>query len=299
MGTRDGISSGDSWMRRLLLGLTGFWSGRLVVLSVLIIAVIPLAAQPVVVIAHRGNHERAYENTLEAIRDAARVGTDYVELDVRRTRDGFHVLMHDRTVDRTTSGEGEIGQLTLEQVRGLVVREVGREGVSDSRVPTFEEALDAMGPRLGVYLDFKDGDPAYLAAELGRRGLLARTVVYLDLLDIPAWREVAPGLRLILSLPEDCRNADGVREFLGRHPRVIWDGPVKVYTDEMVRVAHELGSLVWPDIQDPEEGPGQWALALGLGVDGLQTDHPSRLVEYLRGQGRRAAAGAVSAEADH
>lgn len=245
-----------------------------------------LMAGPVVVIAHRGNHEQAHENTLEAIREAGRVGADYVEMDVRRTKDGFHVLMHDRRVDRTTNGEGELRGLTLREVRSLVVSEKGRQGLDDSRVPTFEDGLDALGPRLGVYLDFKGGDPSFLAAELGRRGLLERTVVYLEPEELDAWRRVAPGVRFIVSLPEENRTAEGVREFLGRYPGVILDGPVTDYTAEMVEAAHELGSVVWPDIQNPGENPDQWGRALELGVDGLQTDHPSRLMEYLRGLGR-------------
>ncbi|MFM1942653.1 MAG: hypothetical protein RI897_1635 [Verrucomicrobiota bacterium] len=253
---------------------------------VLLCCAIRLTAGPVVVIAHRGNHEQAYENTLEAIRDAGRVGADYVEMDVRRTKDGFHVLMHDRRLERTTDGEGEVRSFLLAEVRSLVVGEVGREGVAGSRVPTFEEALDALGPSLGVYLDFKEGDPSFLVAELGRRGLLERTVVYLEPEEIDEWRRVAPGLRFIVSLPNQSRTVSGVREFLGRYPGVILDGPVTDYTAEMVREAHELGSLVWPDIQNPGEDPDQWGRALELGVDGLQTDHPSGLLEYLRRMGR-------------
>ena len=58
-----------------------------------------------IVVAHRGDHTAAHENSLEAIERAIRAGADYVELDVRATRDGELALMHDATVDRTTDGQ--------------------------------------------------------------------------------------------------------------------------------------------------------------------------------------------------
>lgn len=248
-------------------------------------------ASPVIVIAHRGNHERAHENTVEAIRAAAAIGADYVEIDVRRTRDGHHVLMHDRTVGRMTGMEAAVDALSFEAIRQLTVRDPGRPEIAESRVPTFEEALDALGPRMGLYLDFKDGDPAFLAGELRKRDLIRRTVVYLEPEEIPAWKAAAPQLRFVVSLPEDASTPDTARTFMERYPDVILDGQVTQYTAELVRMAHTMGAAVWPDIQNPGENPEQWRRALQLGVDGLQTDHPSGLLTFLRDQGRHPAKG--------
>src|SRR5205807_1804496 len=74
------------------------------------------AARPdarIVVIAHRGANKFAPENTLAAFRKAIELGCDYFELDVRRTKDGQLVLMHDGSVDRTTNGTGSVVDMTL------------------------------------------------------------------------------------------------------------------------------------------------------------------------------------------
>src|SRR5262245_3105942 len=80
----------------------------------------------IVVIAHRGNHEHAHENTLEAIRDAIKVGADFVELDIRRTRDGQHVLSHDRSLKRMTGLDRRVENLSRAEIRELKVSESDR-----------------------------------------------------------------------------------------------------------------------------------------------------------------------------
>ena len=74
------------------------------------------------VIGHRAAAALAAENTLEGIRAAALCRADYVELDVRLSRDGELVLMHDERVDRTTNGKGLVEDLSLEELKALQVR---------------------------------------------------------------------------------------------------------------------------------------------------------------------------------
>ena len=261
----------------LVIGLAGFFQWML------------LGGEPserVVVIAHRGNHEEAHENTLEAIRNAISIGADFVELDVRRTKDGHHVLMHDRTVKRMTGASGSVSELTLAEIRALKISDATRPNVSASKVPTFEEALDEIGSKIGLYLDFKDGDPTVLAAELRKRGQLKSAVVYLGIDQIEGWKRAEPSLRFIVSMPGKTLTSEGIKSFLEHHPDVVLDGPVTEYNSELIRVAHMMGAKVWPDIQNPSENPDQWSRALQMGADGLQTDHPSALLAFLKKIGR-------------
>ena len=248
-----------------------------------------LAGEPserVVVIAHRANHEAAHENTLEAIRNAISIGADFVELDVRRTKDGRHVLMHDRTVKRMTGASGSVNTLTLAEIRALKVSDATRPNLPASKVPTFEEALDEIGSNIGLYLDFKDGDPTVLAAELRKRDQINRTVVYLGVDQIEAWKKAESGIRFIVSIPGKNLTPERIKSFLELYPDVVLDGPVTEYNSELVRVAHTMGAKVWPDIQNPAENEDQWSRALKMGVDGLQTDHPSALLAFLKKIGR-------------
>ncbi|MGH1565554.1 glycerophosphodiester phosphodiesterase family protein [Mumia sp. DW29H23] len=111
---------------------------------------------PLMVAAHRGQWRDAPENSLEAIELAIRDGAEVVEIDVRPTKDGHLVLMHDDTVDRTTNGKGRLADLTLEQVKSLRLREGlggAQAAVTSRTVPTLEEAMRALDGRALANLD--------------------------------------------------------------------------------------------------------------------------------------------------
>ena len=71
------------------------------------------------IFAHRGSKGTHPENTLTSFKEAVRVGSDGIELDVHLTKDGHLVVIHDETVDRTTNGTGEIRNLTLAKIKAM------------------------------------------------------------------------------------------------------------------------------------------------------------------------------------
>jgi glycerophosphoryl diester phosphodiesterase len=99
-------------------------------------------------IAHRGAAGHAPENTLAALELAIQLGVDMVEFDVQRSADGALVLFHDRTVDRTTNGEGSVESLPLTVLRGLDAGE-------GERIPLLEEALACLNGRAGAMIELK------------------------------------------------------------------------------------------------------------------------------------------------
>src|SRR5688500_13615694 len=98
----------------------------------------------VLAIAHRGARARAPENTLAAVREAAALGADAVEVDVQRTRDGALVLVHDATLSRTTDaasrlprrGPWSVGSMTLREIRRLDAGSWKAPEYAGQRVPT-------------------------------------------------------------------------------------------------------------------------------------------------------------------
>ena len=102
--------------------------------------------------AHRGAMAYAPENTLAAFEAAIAQGAYRIEFDIRRTRDGELVVIHDATVDRTTDGSGAVADMTLAEVKRL------RSG--DQPIPTFAEAIDCMRDRARLLVEFKEGDLA-------------------------------------------------------------------------------------------------------------------------------------------
>ena len=107
--SRKRCSTGDEMRRLSILFLSGVLLGLLGLFAVPAVASAEESALPSTCgtfVAHRGEHSRWTENTLRAMTSAARVGADYVEVDVRETSDSGLVLMHDRTIDRTTTSSG-------------------------------------------------------------------------------------------------------------------------------------------------------------------------------------------------
>ena len=118
-------------------------------------------------LAHRGASTMAPENTLEAFRMAVAAGAGGLELDVHLTRDGHVVVIHDATVDRTTSGTGAVAEMTLDELRGLDAgRGFGRYGGRGPRVPTLAEVLEEF-PGVPINIDLKEADTGVEEAVLG------------------------------------------------------------------------------------------------------------------------------------
>ncbi len=249
-------------------------------------APLPALRWPVAVIAHRGGAGIAPENTLAAIRQAIRLKADYVEVDVRTTKDGELVIMHDSAVDRTTNGTGNVRDLTLAEIRALKVKNAFGASFKDQSVPTFDEVLALCRGKVNVYLDHKDGDTARILDALRKRRMERSVVVYGGVDGLRKWKELAPAIPIMPSLPGDYRRPGGIAEFASVCPAEVLDGHVTAWTKELVADAHAAGIKVYVDIMGPTDTPGGYAAALALGVDGIQTDHPDALIAYLRARGR-------------
>lgn len=124
---------------------------------------------------HRGMPSTEDENTLEGARAAVAAGADAVENDIYKTADGHLVVMHDSTVDRTTTGSGAIESLTLDQVRALRTRPKGYA------VPTLREFFQEFkGQPMTHFVEIKSGHAdivPLLKAELDALGVRDQTVV--------------------------------------------------------------------------------------------------------------------------
>lgn len=152
-------------------------------------------------INHRGFYT-APENTLSAFKESAKRGFKMVECDVSFTKDGYAVLLHDNTVDRTSNGSGSIGGMTLEEVRKLDFGSWKSEEFKGEKIPTFEEFI-ALCKSLALYpyIEIKIG------ATVGQINSLVQTVTDYEMTESVTWisfsfgylngiREVDSGARL-------------------------------------------------------------------------------------------------------
>jgi glycerophosphoryl diester phosphodiesterase len=252
------------------------------------LAPLPARKHRFIVVSHRGDHTQAPENTLQAYANAIKAGADYVEIDLRTTVDSQLVIMHDASVDRMTNGKGGVKDMRFDSLRLLKVKDRAHPEWGESVIPTFREVLQLCKDRIYIYLDFKNADPAAAWQEILLQGMEKQVVVYINApMQFTGWREVAPAMPLMVSLPNSIRDEAALRDFLNKYHPEILDGGYEGYTPQMVSLATGMGYTVLPDIQGAGEGPAKWEAAVQKGVRALQTDHPGDMIAWLKEKGMR------------
>jgi glycerophosphoryl diester phosphodiesterase len=238
-----------------------------------------LSARPI--IAHRGASGSAPENTIAAFELAVAHGADAIELDVRLTADRVPVVLHDATLDRTTSGRGPLGALTLDQVRRLDagVRFPAFRGLGVT-VPTLPEVLRAI-PGIPVLLEIKEaaaqeGIERVLREEnaINRCVLASEHHSALTRFREPPFAVAASGAEI-----GALYRAALLRRVPGRVAYHTMSVPLRhrgltVPTPRFLRAARKLGCPVhvWT-IDDPVVAQRLWA----TGVSGVVTNFPDRM----------------------
>jgi glycerophosphoryl diester phosphodiesterase len=161
---------------------------------------------PPLVIAHRGDSAHRPENTLAAFAGALELGASAVELDIQLTRDGHVVVIHDASLERTTSGRGDVRQMTLAEVRAVSAGYPNRFGSewAGERVPTLAEALALLRDRARAMVEIKaesvtadetGGVEALAVAEIRRAAMVDKVaLISFDQRAIVRLRQLAPDI---------------------------------------------------------------------------------------------------------
>lgn len=258
----------------------------------------------VIVASHRGDWRNFPENSLAAIDNAIKMGVDIVELDVQRTKDGVLILMHDGTLDRTTTGKGKISEVMMDSIAKLKLKN-GCAIRTIHNVPTLEEALLHAKGKIMLNLDKADRYFEEVYALMKKTGTTKQIIM------------------------KGNKSAEAVKKQFGAYledviymPIVNLDKPnakqqIEKFCEDMNPVAFELlyvkdsnplpaevktlldgKSLIWYNtlwdtmagghdddmsLQDPNAGYGYLIDALGCRI--IQTDRPKYLLDYLRGRG--------------
>lgn len=240
------------------------------------------------VIAHRGNSSVAPQNTLAAFEAAWRAGADAIEIDVQLTADGDVVVIHDDTVDATTSGSGAVADLERSAIRALDAGSWFSPAFAGQRVPTFAEVIDLLQrrPGIGLLLELKGSwtveGVRRVTGPLRFAGLTDRVVGQSFWPEtVAALRDADPGLRrglLVASLDDDLLAWCAELDVVTCNPL----GTLLVEDPGLVRRLHDDGRAV--SVWTLNE-PAHWSAAVGLGVDGVITDRPDRLAGWLSARG--------------
>ncbi len=240
------------------------------------IAPLPKCKNGFIVIAHRGYHLEKPENTIASIHEAIMLGVDYVELDLRTTKDGRLVLSHNETVDSKTNGKGHVRDLTWNEISKLETK--SKDG-KVYRIPAFSEVLAVCKGKINIYLDFKEADVNQAYKQIRAAGMEQNILVYSNNANqYLAWRRIAPKIPQIGSLPEWVKNKADLTTLLKKTPLEVVDN---VNDSSLLALLRENGVNVFLDVQGPDENPAKWKSVMGTGILGVQTDHPEALISYL------------------
>ncbi|MEE4217723.1 MAG: glycerophosphodiester phosphodiesterase family protein [Xanthomonadales bacterium] len=279
--------------------------------TVLLKAQLELGADgEVMVIAHRACWRETAENSISAINACIHMGVDMIEIDVRETKDGRLVLIHDESVDRTTNGAGAVQDLTWNQISRLKLKEFdGGAGaaITEETVPTLEQALFAASGKILINLDIK--------ADLYEKSL--RIAEELGVVDQIVFKMAANADDIALKqagFHGKTYFMPIIRECIAGSPKLCWPILSETVADfsEFNPIAFEVvyhsdeyllegigaigssGARVWVNtlgaryaagredekaILDPDEN---WGFLISHGVNMLQTDRPRELINYLK-----------------
>jgi glycerophosphoryl diester phosphodiesterase len=235
------------------------------------------------IVGHRGAAGVAPENTLPSFEAAWAAGVAWVETDVHLTRDGAPVLLHDATLDRTTTGHGPVSEVAWDELRAVDAGGRFSPTFAGTRVPRLEELLAAARGRSGLLIELK--------AEQERAELLVSRV-----LEAVAAAGAQPWVRLIsfeADLLERVRRAPGgeslacgyitseaagIIETAQRLDCVSINPSLRALSPALIETARAAGLLVnaWTANQ-----PEQVLRAAELGVDELETDFPEMALRAL------------------
>ena len=147
----------------------------------------------VYVVAHRGAHLGIPENTLPAYQKAIELGADFVEIDVRTTKDGRFISIHNDDVDDYAKGKkGLVNAFTFDELRAMDIGSRVGPQWKDVKIPTFEEILDLCKGKIGVYLDLKNAPIGQLVPLIQARGMEHDVVWYIGAGQAAQLKSVCP-----------------------------------------------------------------------------------------------------------
>ncbi|HQP99276.1 MAG TPA: glycerophosphodiester phosphodiesterase family protein [bacterium] len=232
------------------------------------------------VMVHRGLMCAAPENTLPAFQAAIEAGFEWVETDIRLTRDGHYVLLHNDVVDGITDGSGKVEEMLLADLKKLDAGVRFAPSFKGTRVPTLREALEFCKGKINLYLDCKGRiDPETLVEEIQATGMESQVIVFDDPDVLKEVKRISKGGVPIMPSINDRLEVKYWMDSLS--PQAV-EVHAELLTPELVRGFHEVGVIVQAQTLGERDCPEVWRRCFEMGVDWIQTDLGEEvLAEYV------------------
>jgi glycerophosphoryl diester phosphodiesterase len=257
----------------------------------------------VMVTAHRGDWRNAPENSLQSIKNSINMGVDIVEVDLQITKDSVIVLMHDKTIDRTTTGTGEVSNYTYNELQKVFLKNIlGLK--TRHKIPTLKEAQELAKGKIVLDLDIKKTMPFQKVANvLKATGTASQTIVRSYRPFEEAKSYYGASLESVIYIPGMSENLDYSNYFNEWENTVnptFYAPKFKIDTAPLVSFLNNINDTqngIWVHsislgdasrtgyhddnlaVTDPDAA---WGWLIERGADIIQTDRPFLLLEYLR-----------------
>lgn len=263
----------------------------------------------VVVVAHRGASAYGPENSLAAYNQAIMMHANYVELDLRMTKDGHLIAMHDESLERTTNAKEIypkrapwlVRDFNLQEIRQLDAgswfnranKNKARQEYKQEHVPTLKEVIQFVkqkgNEKVGLYIETKAPNiypemEETLVDILRKNGLINKNNIIFGSLSETSLRKLkklAPSVKVVQLYSRNMLEGKDVKQEFKRISRYAAGvGPSKeLVVPKLIEVAHQNGLLVHTWTVNKQD---DMASLLSLGIDGEITNKPDRFVNLLK-----------------
>lgn len=257
----------------------------------------------VFVTSHRGDWRNSPENSIGAINRVIKMGVDIVEMDIQKTKDGNFILMHDTTLNRTSTGKGNIKDFTVEDFKKFVLKS-GNGIKTYERIPTLEEALTACKGKILVNIDKGGTYIREILPIIQKTGTINQVIIkgIYPVNKVIADYGGKSGMLYMPIVDLDKAGADNVMmsfqktfkpiayEVLFRNEK----NPLLIGIQDYIGNTHLWINTLWAEmcgnhddelaLNDPDK---HWGFLLSHKATIIQTDRPADLIHYLTIKGRR------------
>lgn len=236
------------------------------------------------IIAHRGASAHAPENTISAFRKAIQLGCDMIELDLRQSRDGHLVVIHDDTLFRTSGVKGRVTARTLSELKSLDVGSWFSPDFAGERIPTLEEVIACVKGKTLLNIEVKGGGSSSRRIEETLLAILRTSDFLADVMVssfnvslLSRLRRRTPKLRIgVLYNRKNLTRGIRIGRDLGA---IALNLPGRRISGDLIKKVKNGGLAIYVYTLNSRE---EMVRAVQWGVDGIFTDDPALLRNVVR-----------------
>ncbi len=237
--------------------------------------------RPVWITAHRGVNRLAPENTIPAFQKAIDMGLDFIEIDVRTTKDGKQILSHDGSLKRIAQYDGNVKDINFDIVRILSAGKWFGRPYRNEKTPTLDEVFELGKSKIKFYVDTKDITPEALVDAMRCHNVLDDCVIYINGEKALAVKALESKAKIMPSLGDP----EKVDELIKLYQPYAFDTKWEILSRNLIDKCHANGVKVFSDAMG-YENIDSFRQVMEWDIDCIQTDEPIILLRAMELQAK-------------